>query len=174
MEFGNFENPDQDFIKSLFDQTEILKKPITGIVTGYHQVPYVLIGPDMDANSTNACIEIQGKINVSPKLIISPQSLGTTYGDIFSEFDPDLMDQKIVGRMFSFMVSKRFNNINIENEDFKINKFSLNAREQVNKTLDNQDRAEIINTGVIFSPNMRFYPISIDKFLNDIIDKELG
>ena len=33
-------------------------------------------------------------------------------------------------------------------------------------------RREIINTGVIRSPDVRYYPVSIDRFIREILDQE--
>ena len=39
------ERHDPEFLKHLFERTEILRKPITGIIAGYHVLPYILVGP---------------------------------------------------------------------------------------------------------------------------------
>ena len=33
---------------------------------------------------------------------------------------------------------------------------------------------EVINTGVILSPNVRFYPVSLDRFIREILDHHLA
>jgi hypothetical protein len=38
--------------------------------------------------------------------------------------------------------------------------------------LDELVRREIINTGVIRSPDVRYYPVSIDRFIREILDQE--
>jgi hypothetical protein len=38
--------------------------------------------------------------------------------------------------------------------------------------LDELERKEIINTGVVITPNVRFYPISIEKLIMKILDRE--
>jgi hypothetical protein len=58
----NYQN---DELRSVFDNTSILRKPISGIVSGYHDISYILVSPD-DENASHA-IEINGKIRVSPR-----------------------------------------------------------------------------------------------------------
>ena len=36
---------DQRFLQTVFDETRVLRKPLRGIITGYHVLPYVLVGP---------------------------------------------------------------------------------------------------------------------------------
>src|SRR5712691_1780485 len=36
------EKHDPEFLKHLFDETEILRKPVAGIIAGYHILPYIL------------------------------------------------------------------------------------------------------------------------------------
>jgi len=61
---------DPMFLRGIFEQTRILRRPVTGIVTGYHVLPYILVGPDVEAE--RRAVEIRGKIRVSPRLVIRP------------------------------------------------------------------------------------------------------
>ena len=38
--------------------------------------------------------------------------------------------------------------------------------------LDELSRREVIDTGVIVSPDARFYPVSLDRFIREILDQE--
>jgi hypothetical protein len=38
--------------------------------------------------------------------------------------------------------------------------------------MDELAMREIINTGVIMAPNVRFYPVSLDRFITEILDQE--
>ena len=38
--------------------------------------------------------------------------------------------------------------------------------------LEELAQREVINTGVIVSPDVRFYPVSIDRFIREILDQE--
>ena len=158
---------DPEFLKSIFDQTEVLRKPMTGIIAGYHVLPYILVGPQEQYASRS--VEIRGKIRVSPRLVIAPGQGGQTYGEVFDEHE--IMDQAIVARVFSFLYASR-QHVKLENEDLKIAKFDRDPRSQLNRALDELMQREIIDTGLIFSPNVKFYPVSIDRFINEILDRE--
>ncbi len=52
--------PDPEYLKRVFEETQILRRPISGIVTGYHVLPYVLVGPDETRGQR--AVEIRGTI----------------------------------------------------------------------------------------------------------------
>jgi hypothetical protein len=35
-------------------------------------------------------------------------------------------------------------------------------------------RMEVIDTGVILSPDAKFYPVSLERYIHEILDEELG
>ena len=39
-------------------------------------------------------------------------------------------------------------------------------------SLDELAQREVINTGVILAPNARFYPVSLDRFITEVLDQE--
>jgi len=158
---------DPELLKSIFEQTQVLRKPISGIIAGYHVLPYILVGPQEERGTRS--VEIRGKIRVSPRLVISPSSRGQTYGELFD--DPELMDRTLVARVFSFLYAAR-HQVQLEGEELKITRSDRDPRAQLNQALDDLVRREIINTGVIFCPRVRFYPISIDRFLTEILEEE--
>ena len=161
------ERHDPEFLKHLFDQTEILRKPVTGIIAGYHVLPYVLVGPQ--EGKPTAAVEIRGKIKVSPRLVLAPGRAGQTYGDLFK--DTDLMDQTLVARVFSFMYSSK-HQVTLESEDLSIQRVDRDPQAQIERALDELTQREIIDTGVILAPNVRFYPVSLDRFITEILDQE--
>lgn len=163
--FGDAHDP--EFLKSIFERTEILRKPMRGIVSGYHVLPYILVAPQEEQNQRS--VEIRGKIRVSPRFVISPSQLGQTYGDLFN--DPEEMDRALVGRVFGFLYTPRVNVI-MESEEFKIQKADRDPRSQINRALDELMRREVIDTGLILAPHAKFYPISIDRFIHEIVDQE--
>lgn len=158
---------DPEFLKSIFEQTQVLRKPLTGIIAGYHILPYILVGPQEDREQRS--VEIRGKIRVSPRLILSPSHRGQTYGELFD--DPEVMDRALVARVFSFLYTSR-QQVQLQSEDLKIVKSDQDPRAQLNRALDELMRREVINTGVIFCPRVRFYPVSIDRFLTEILNEE--
>ncbi|MGB7569480.1 MAG: hypothetical protein WBM07_16580 [Chitinivibrionales bacterium] len=145
-----------------------MRKPITGIVSGFHQLPYILIAPD--ENNDSHAIEINGKINVSPKFIISPSMMSESFGDVF---DPETFDKDLQGRLFSFAYSNK-KNIKIESEYFKIKNIEEKPDEYIKRVLDQLMGQENINTGLIFGPQFKYYPVSLDRFLNEIIEREFN
>jgi hypothetical protein len=161
------EHPDPEYLKRVFEDTQVLRRPITGIVTGYHVLPYILVGPDEEQRQRS--VEIRGRIRVSPRLIISPRHLAQTYGELFD--DPELMDKTLVGRVFSFLYSGR-QNVKLESDDLRIIKAERDPRSQIERALDELTREEILDTGVILSPDVKFYPVSIERFIAEILDRE--
>ena len=161
------EKHDPEFLKHLFETTEILRKPVAGIIAGYHVLPYILVGPQ-EAQPASS-VEIRGKIKVSPRLVLAPGRAGQTYGDLFKEHE--LMDEALVARVFSFAYSNR-HQVTLESEDLKIQRWERNPQAQVERALDELAQREVINTGVILAPNVRFYPVSLDRFITEILDQE--
>jgi hypothetical protein len=136
-------------------------------VTGYHVLPYILVAPDEEQKQRS--VEIRGRIRVSPRLIISPRHLGQTYGELFD--DPELMDKTLVGRVFSFLYSAR-HNVQLESDDLRIIRAERDPRSQIEQALDDLMRGEVLDTGLILSPDVKFYPISIERFISEILDRE--
>ncbi len=159
--------PNPEYVRRVFEATQIVRKPISGIVTGYHVLPYVLVGPDEE--QTQRSVEIRGRIRVSPRMILTPQHLGQTYEQLFD--DPQLMDRGLIGRVFSFLYAAR-QNVQLEHEDLTIVRAERDARAQIERALDEMLRAENLTTGLIFSPDVKFYPISIERFITEILDQE--
>ncbi|NLE02782.1 MAG: hypothetical protein GX640_23190 [Fibrobacter sp.] len=155
-----------EILQEVFQKTDIVRKPISGIISGYHELPYILVAPN-DENPSHT-IEINGKINVSPKFIISPYALKETFGDVF---DPETFDHTIEGRLFSFGVAKN-KNVKIENEYFRVTNYEAKPEEHLNKVLDTLLAQENTRTGLIFGPKFQFYPVSIDRYLTELLDRE--
>ncbi len=160
-------SPNPEYVRRVFEATQILRKPISGIVTGYHVLPYVLVGPDEE--QAQKSVEIRGRIRVSPRMILTPQHLGQTYEQLFD--DPQLMDRGLIGRVFSFLYAAR-QNVQLEHEDLTIVRAERDPRAQIERALDQMMQAENLDTGLIFSPDVKFYPISIERFISEILDQE--
>lgn len=167
MELRNYHyNSNDETLREVFFKTNILRKPIRGIVSGYHELPYVLIAPNDENPSCS--IEINGKINVSPKFIISPQNLNETFGELF---DPSTFDSTIQGRLFSFAYSGN-KQLKVENEYFKLHNYDEGAEDRLNRINDQLMEQENTRTGLIFSPKFHYYPISVDRYISEIIERE--
>jgi hypothetical protein len=161
------QQPDPEYLRQVFENTRILRRPISGIVTGYHVLPYVLVAPEETRGQHS--VEIRGTIKVSPRLILAPRHLAQTYGQLFD--DPDLMDKTLVGRIFSFLYAKRAN-VSVENEDLRITRVERDPQAQVERALDELTMREVLDTGVILSPDAKFYPVSIERFISEIVERE--
>ena len=110
---------------------------------------------------------MRGRIRVSPRLVITPGRDGPTYGELFGE--TELMDRTLTMRVFSFRYASR---VSLANEDLRIRRHDRDTRGQVERVLEELTQREVINTGVILSPDIRFYPVSVDRFIREILDQE--
>jgi hypothetical protein len=153
-------------LQDLYNTTKIIRRPLSGIVSGYHDLPYILISPH-DENASHS-IEINGKISVSPKFIISPGMINESFGDIF---DPETFDKQIEGRLFSFGYANK-RNLKIQNESFRIDNFEEGPEDHCNRVNDQLMQEENTKSGLIFCPKFQFYPVSIDRFISEILDRE--
>lgn len=153
-------------LREVYFKTDILRKPISGILSGYHELPYILVAPS-DENPSKT-IEINGKINVSPKFIISPQALQATFGEVF---DPGTFDQQIQGRVFSFAYTNN-RQLNIQSEYFNLQNFEERPEEHLSRINDSLMSQENTRIGLIFGPKFQYYPVSVDRYISEIIDRE--
>jgi hypothetical protein len=156
---------DEEFLRHVFDETRVVRKPLAGIITGYHVLPYIVVGPEHDR--PNRAVEVRGSIKVSPRLIFTPGRDGPTYGELFGE--RELMDHRLIARLFSFRYASR---VSLESEDLNIKRHERDAEDHLERVLDELAQREVINTGVIVSPDARFYPVSVDRFIREILDQE--
>jgi hypothetical protein len=156
---------DPEFLRAVFSETEIVRKPLTGIISGYHVLPYILVAPEHDQPAR--AVEVRGRIKVSPRLVITAGRDGPTYGELFGE--RELMDQRLVARVFSFRYASK---VVLESEDLAIRRHQHDPGRHLERVLDELSRREVIDTGVIRSPDARFYPVSLDRFIREILDQE--
>lgn len=164
-------NPWDDYhlneaIKEVYERTDIVRKPLSGIVSGYHQLPYILVAADEENKSGS--VQISGMINVSPRFVISPQQLSEAFSDVF---DPETFDKQIHGRVFSFAYGRR-KNVKVESQNLDIRPFGERPKERLNRVEDDLAREENVRTALIFGPRFAYYPVSIDRFVNEILDRE--
>jgi hypothetical protein len=110
-------------------------------------------------------VEVRGRIRVSPRLVIG--GAAPTYGELFGEHE--LMDGRIVARLFSFRYASR---VNLESEELRIRRYEREAPAQLDRVLEELTQREVIDTAVISSPDARFYPVSLDRFIREILDQE--
>ncbi len=63
-------------------------------------------------------------------------------------------------------------NIKIENEYFNVKNFEEKADDHLERVHDFLMMQENIKTGLIYGPHFKYYPISLDRFINEIVDRE--
>ena len=158
---------DPEYFQSLYDETRIIRRPTLGIHSGYHNLEYILLGESEVPGFRTT--EIRGKILVSPKIIVRPGDATPTYGEVF---DADSMADAIVGRMFAFKY--RRNPVELQQDDFSRREFEVGLSDMVNRVLDELERREIITMGVIHTPKIEYYPVSLDKFITSVLDQEFA
>ena len=156
---------DSELLRHVFEQTQVLRKPLTGIISGYHVLPYILVGPEHERPSRS--VEVRGRIRVSPRLVLAPGRDSPTYGELFGE--TELMDHRLIARVFSFRYASR---VSMESEELNIRRHDRDAGRHIERVLEDLAQREVINTGVIASPDVRFYPVSLDRFIREILDQE--
>ncbi|MCL2689607.1 MAG: hypothetical protein FWE57_07160 [Chitinispirillia bacterium] len=162
----NGDNKTNEAMREVYNGTDIVRKPICGIVSGYHNLPYIMVAAYED--NPKRCTQVSGQINVSPKFVISASTLAETFGSVF---DPGTFDSDIEGRIFSFAnISNR--NMKIESKNFSIEHFEESFSERLERVTDLLMSQEDTRTGLIGCPNFRYYPVSIDKFISEILDRE--
>jgi hypothetical protein len=83
--------------------------------------------------------------------------------------ETELMDQRLVARLFSFRYASR---VALESDELRIRRQARDPHGHLERILEELTQREVINTGVIVSPDVRFYPVSIDRFIREILDQE--
>lgn len=156
---------DRELVRHVFEETRVVRRPLTGIIAGYHVLPYILIGAEPEHPGRS--VEVRGRIRVSPRLVITPGRDGPTYGELFGE--RELMHHTLVARVFSFRYAPR---LMLESEELTIRRQARDPQAQLERVLEELAQREIINTGVILSPDARFYPVSVDRFIREILEDE--
>lgn len=156
---------DPERLRHIFEQTRVVRRPLVGIITGYHVLPYILVGGEEDHPGKS--VEVRGRIKVSPRLVIAPGRDGPTYGELFGE--RELMHHALIARVFSFRYAPR---VSLESEELRIRRQDRDPEGHLERVLEELTQREVINTGVIVSPDARFYPVSLDRFIREILDDE--
>ena len=146
---------DAELLQHVFDETTVLRKPLRGIIAGYHVLPYILVGADHAAPARS--VEVRGRIKVSPRLVIAPGRDGPTYGDLFGE--TDLMDQRIVARVFSFKYAGR---VSLESDDLRILRQDRDAGSHVERVLEELSRRRGEPTGLRRRASLRGKIITLE------------
>lgn len=159
---------DSHEMQEIFRRTTIVRRPTYGIISGYHELPYVCLGPSSDRPLDT--MRVRGKIQVSPRFVIRPSHLGPRYEEIFG---PENVDVELAGRMFGYM-GFRERPVDCKSEYIEVMHSERTVDEELADTLDALDRMEDITTGVIVTPNGRYYPVSVERFIASILEDEFS
>src|SRR5256884_1320515 len=130
---------DAEPLRHVFDETRVVRRPLSGIITGYHILPYIIVGPEAERPSRS--VEVRGRIKVSPRLVISPGRDGPTYGELFGE--RELMHHALVARFFSFRYASR---VSLESEDLNIRRQERDPATVLDRGLEGLSHSEVTNT----------------------------
>lgn len=155
----------EELCKEAFEGTRIVRRPLTGIVSDYHELPYLLIGPGKDGG----CTEISGTIKVSPRLVITPRQLVESFGEIFQ--DDGFMDQELQMRQFRFATA-RDPSKQIRSQELQVSHLEMEAQARLERREDELARNENVRTALLYCPNPRLYPIALDRFIRSILHRE--
>lgn len=153
-------------MRAIYENTHVVRRPTYGIITGYHELPYFCLGQDHDRGT--GTVRVRGKIQVSPRFIIRPAHLSPRYEEIFGSENVDL---EIAGRFFGFLGFPD-KPVEIKSEEFELTHLPENLDEAVNNVLDQMARHEDIRSGVIVTPDSRYFPVSVERFIASILDDE--
>ncbi|HOK10516.1 MAG TPA: hypothetical protein PLT82_12575 [Candidatus Hydrogenedens sp.] len=155
-------------IYRIFTETVIIKKPRYGIIKGYHELPYICLGEALESRYNSLCV--RGKIHVSPQFVIKPSYYKAKYSDLFGE---NAVDIEIAGRIFGF-IGFPDKPVECKLEYLEVTHLEQNIDTALSHSLDELERKEDITTGVFITPDSRYYPISIERFITAILDDEFA
>ncbi len=158
-----------DFHKRMLEEIDVVRKPYVGIVSGYHELGYRVLGPE--AAEEPGSVQIAGRLLVSPKLVWTPAQAQKTFGEIFK--DSEMMDAELVGRVFAFPAFAS-GNFNIENESLKITRHEWSPEVLLEKVLGELARLETTDTAVVRTPDIRYYPLAVQRFIHEILKEEFS
>ena len=157
-----------DEMRRIFERTVVVRRPTFGIVSGYHELPYVCVGASFEPGRTTT--KVSGKVHVSPRFIIRPEHYESSYAEIFGE---DNVDMALAGRIFGFM-GFRAKPVECKSEHLELNHLDVSVDRVLSETLEGLERNEDIITGVIITPDSRYYPVSLERFIATILEDEFS
>lgn len=155
-------------MREIFQRTEIVRKPTYGIISGYHELPYICLGVCVDP--AYATTQVRGRVHVSPRFIIRPSQYEPRYEEIFGEHN---VDGQLAGRLFGFL-GFRGKPVECKSEHLELRNLEVSMDHVLGEVLDELERQEDITTGVIVTPNSRYYPVSIERFIASVLEEEFS
>ncbi|MFG0316705.1 MAG: hypothetical protein ACF8XB_05490 [Planctomycetota bacterium JB042] len=155
-------------MRAIYERTEIVRRPTYGIISGYHELPYVCLG--VTGEWEDETLVVRGKVQVSPRFIIRPEHLGPDYAEIFGE---ENVDAQLTGRVFGFL-GFRGRPVECTSDELDVKRLKEPLDDMLNKVVDDLERNENISTGVIVTPSSRFYPVSVERFIATVLEDEFS
>ena len=155
-----------DEMRDIFRRTVVVRRPTYGIISGYHEVPYVCLGASCETGYETT--QVRGKVQVSPRFVIRPPHLEPTYEEIFGE---ENVDGALMGRVFG-VLGFRSKPMECKSEHLEVEHLPASIDKVLASALDELDRHEDITTGVIITPNSRYYLVSLERFISTILEDE--
>ncbi len=153
-------------LRVLFDQTVVVRQPRYGIISGYHELPYLCLGEAIESGALTT--RITGRIQVSPRFLIRPEHMGPSYREIFGD---EHLPEALAGRIFGFLGFKG-RPFECKSEYLKVEHLKTPIQETLNESLDWLDRMEDITTGVLVSPNAEYFPVSVERLIAAVLEDE--
>ncbi len=156
----------QHEMKSLFDRTVVIKQPRFGIVSGYHELPYVCLGESIESGYQTT--EVRGRVQVSPRIVLRPSHLEPSYEEVFGT---ENVSNAIAGRLFGFL-GFRGRPVECKSDYLHVSHSESSVDRVLAETLDRLERMEDITTSVLISPNAKYFPISIERLISAVLEDE--
>ena len=155
-------------MREIYRRTDIIRKPTYGIISGYHELPYVCLG--RSCREGKQTTRVRGKIHVSPRFVIRPAHSENRYGEIFGE---ENVDVELAGRVFGFL-GFRGRPVECSSEHLDVTHLDASIDQVLDGALDEIERREDITMGVIITPDSRYFPVSIERFISSILEDEFS
>ncbi|MBI4557435.1 MAG: hypothetical protein HY706_07625 [Candidatus Hydrogenedentes bacterium] len=155
-------------MQNIFRQTRIIRRPTYGIISGYHELAYVCLGESTESGYSTT--QVRGKIHVSPRFVIRPPWCEPKYEEIFGA---ENVDAEIAGRIFGFLGFKK-EPVECKSEHLEVKYLERTVEFVLDDVLDELERQEDITTGVIITPDSRYYPVSLERFIATILKDEFS
>jgi hypothetical protein len=158
--------PSHGEMRDIYQRTQVVRTPTYGIVSGYHTLPYVCLGESFSEGHLTT--QVRGTIHVSPQFLLRPSHYEPTYGEIFGE---DHVEGVLIGRVFGFM-GFRNRPVECKSEHLEVTHLETNVEQTLDRVVDELERYEDITTGVILTPDSRYFPVSVERFIAAVLDDE--
>jgi len=155
-------------MREIFRRTQIVRRPTYGIISGYHELPFVCLGESFEVGHETT--RVRGKVHVSPRFVIRPSHMEPSYDEVFGE---DNVDAELAGRLFGFLGFKG-RPVECSSEHLEVKHLDVPVERVLEGTLDDMDRMEDIQTGVFVTPDSRYYPVSVERFIASILEDEFS